>query len=88
MPPTSFLILWLRNKIHFAVIAGTQTTRFWVINNEQHNFSFEMDTEDKPDGQVHKHPHSILEQCIRLLPFLVVHHHLTEVILIGITTFI
>ena len=32
----------------------------------------------------HKHPSSVLEYCVCLLPFLVVHHHLTEVILIGI----
>ena len=35
-------------------------------------------------GQVHKHPHSVLEHCVCLLPSLVVHHHLTKVILIGI----
>ena len=35
-------------------------------------------------GQVHKHSYSILEHCVCLLPSLVVHHHLTKVILIGI----
>ena len=39
-------------------------------------------------GWVHKHPHSVLEHCVCLLPSLVVHHHLTKVILIGITIFI
>ena len=34
--------------------------------------------------QVHKHPHSVLEHCVSLLPSLVVHHHLTKGILIGI----
>ena len=37
-----------------------------------------------PDGWVDKHPHSVIEYCFPLLPFLVVHHHLTQVILIGI----
>ena len=37
-----------------------------------------------PDGRVHKHPHNVLEHCVCLLPFLVVHHHLTKVVLIGI----
>ena len=35
-------------------------------------------------GWLHKHPHSVLEHCVSLLPSLVVHHHLTKVILIGI----
>ena len=35
-------------------------------------------------GQVHKHPDSVLEHCVSLLPFLLVHHHSTKVILIGI----
>ena len=41
-----------------------------------------MVTEDnKQMGWVHKHPH---RDCVCLLPSLVVHHHLTKVILIGI----
>ena len=32
----------------------------------------------------HKHPHSVLEHCVCLLLSLVVHHHLTKVILIDI----
>ena len=35
-------------------------------------------------GWVQKHPHSVLEHCVSYLPSLVVHHHLTKVILIGI----
>ena len=34
-------------------------------------------------GCVHKHPYSVLEHCVSLLPSLVVHHHLTKVIMIG-----
>ena len=35
-------------------------------------------------GQLYKHSHSVLEHCASLLPFLVVHHHLTKVVLVGI----
>ena len=51
-------------------------------NNEEQNITFEKKT--TPDGWVHKHPHSVPEHCVSLLPFLVVHHQLTKVLLIGI----
>jgi hypothetical protein len=38
---TAFLYLWLQNKIHFPVVAGTQTTWF-SIRNEQQDILFDL----------------------------------------------
>ena len=51
VPATTFLFLflWLRNKIHFAVDAGTQTTRVSTrvsTRYEQQNVSFERVAEN------------------------------------------
>ena len=73
-----FLFLWLRNKICFAVVAGTKITRFLTRNNEQQNISFQRFA----DGNTRIY--FALEHYVCLLPSLVVHHHLTRVILIGI----
>ena len=71
MPPTSFLFVWLRNKILFAVVVGTQTTRC---------------TRELGLGWYEKQWFNSTRQieCVYLLPSLVVLHHLTKVILIGI----
>ena len=39
VPPTTFISLWLRNKIHFTVMAGKPTVWF-LIRNEEQNISF------------------------------------------------
>ena len=36
-PPTTFLFLWFGKKNHFAVVEGTQTTRF--LNKMNHTIS-------------------------------------------------
>ena len=40
LPPTTFLLMWLRNKICFAYEVGTQITRF-LTRDEPQNVSFE-----------------------------------------------
>ena len=45
VPTTTFLFLWLMNKIHFAVDARTQTNRF-LTKNEPQNITFERVAED------------------------------------------
>ena len=35
LPSTTFLSMWLRNKICFAVVVGTKKTRFWIKVNHK-----------------------------------------------------
>ena len=50
LPSTHFLLLWLRNTIHFAFMAGTKITRFLIKMNHKisHLKGLQRTT---PDGQ-------------------------------------
>ena len=75
LPPTTFLFLWLRNKIHFAVVVGTKTTR-WTRDPPGVGW---YGTVGWYETQWFNSTRQI--ECVSLLPSLVVHHHLTKVIL-------
>ena len=48
LPPTTYIFLWLRNKIHFSVVAGTQIeTWFSSRNDEPLSISFERVVDNK-----------------------------------------
>ena len=82
--PTTFLFMWLRNKICFADVVSTQITRFSVRMNHKlsHLKGLQRTTPCGLGAQTSTC--SVLEHCVYLLPSLVAHHHLTKVILIGI----
>ena len=62
LPPTSLLYLWLRNKIRFANVVGTQKTRFLIKMNHKisHLKGFHRRTPDESGALASK-------QCIRTL---------------------
>ena len=79
LPPTNFLSMWLLNKFQSAVVEGTQTTRFMIkMNNNISHLKVLQRTTPSGPGAL-----AFLQYCVCLLPFMVVHHHLTKVILIG-----
>ena len=45
LPPTTFLLLWLQDEIHFTIVEGTQTTSF-LTRNQQPYILFERVVED------------------------------------------
>jgi hypothetical protein len=87
VPPTTFLFLWLRNKIHYAFMAGTQKTTF-LVRNEHNIFHLKglQTTISRWGGctSIHTVCQNIMCASYQFCAFLEVHHHLTKVIQIGI----